>query len=73
MPLTACNVLLFYPNVIGYARILCMILSFYFAPFNAKKAIFFYLCAFGGDVIDGHVARMFNQSSVIPVFIVSKF
>ena len=57
------EVLLFYPNLIGYLRIIFMILSFYFSKYNWSLAIFFYGFAFFGDVVDGHVARAFNQSS----------
>lgn len=63
MPRTATQVLLYYPNLIGYARVLFMVLSFYFAKTNPRQTIIFYLLAFGGDVIDGYVARLFKQSS----------
>ena len=56
-------VLLFYPNLIGYARIMFMILSFYYAMSDYKLTLLFYLLAFGGDVVDGYVARSCNQSS----------
>ena len=64
---SAVNVLLYYPNLIGYLRIACMILSFYYALDEKNKnplyCLVFYLLAFGGDVVDGYVARLFNQSS----------
>jgi phosphatidylglycerophosphate synthase len=82
-PLTASDVLLFYPNLIGhsffvsfsliflflwynvgYARIAFMIGSFYFALTNWKLTLVFYLLAFGGDAVDGHVARAFKQSKI---------
>ena len=40
-----------------------MILSFYFAMTNYKLTLLFYLLAFGGDVVDGYIARACNQSS----------
>ena len=69
------DVLLFYPNLIGYIRIIFMILSFYYMFLSSYdldkkvssgswiKALVFYLIAFVGDVVDGYVARSFNQSS----------
>ena len=44
-------------------RVICMILSFYYAKSNPTYTIIFYLLAFGGDVIDGYVARLCNQCS----------
>jgi CDP-diacylglycerol--inositol 3-phosphatidyltransferase len=61
---SASDVLIFYPNLIGYARVLFMIASFYYAASDWKKCFFCYGCAFFGDVVDGWVARRFNQSSV---------
>ena len=61
MARTAAQVLWFYPNLIGYSRVIFMILSFYFAKNDPLSTIVFYLLAFGGDVIDGYVARIFNQ------------
>jgi CDP-diacylglycerol--inositol 3-phosphatidyltransferase len=59
--ITAKDVLLFYPNLIGYARFIFMSLSFILAKNNWFVAIIFYLLAFVGDVVDGHVARAFKQ------------
>jgi len=41
-----------------------MIASLYYAASDWKKSIACYSCAFMGDVVDGWVARRFNQSSV---------
>lgn len=57
------KVLLYYPNLIGYARVLCMIGAFYFFLTEWKKTAIMYLLAFTGDALDGFVARAFNQSS----------
>ena len=65
MPRTATQVLWFYPNIIGYARVICMILSFYFAKEKPDYTIIFYLLAFGGDVIDGYIARLCDQSMTL--------
>jgi len=40
-----------------------MIASLYHAASDWKKSIICYCCAFMGDVVDGWVARRFNQSS----------
>jgi CDP-diacylglycerol--inositol 3-phosphatidyltransferase len=41
-----------------------MIASFYFALTNWKLTLVFYLLAFAGDAVDGHVARAFKQSKI---------
>lgn len=57
------DVLLYYPNLIGYARVACMAASFYFFLDEPIYTLIFYLAAFAGDAVDGYVARKFNQSS----------
>lgn len=57
------NVLLFVPNLIGYVRILLMLLSFYFMPFNYKIATWCYVVSDILDAADGYAARYFDQSS----------
>ncbi len=59
---TSTQVLFFYPNLIGYLRILCMWMSFYYASSEWKLSIIFYAFAFVGDVVDGYVARACKQS-----------
>lgn len=61
--LTASDVLLFYPNLIGYLRLIFMVLSLWYAKTSWKSTLAYYLLAFGGDVIDGYVARACHQSS----------
>lgn len=57
------NVWLFYPNLIGYARIILAILSFE-AMLNAPiRAAIFYMLSSSLDAVDGHLARMYGQSS----------
>lgn len=63
MAKTSTDVLLYYPNLVGYARVLFMILSFYFALSHWQLALTCYFLAFFGDVVDGYVARYFGQSS----------
>lgn len=57
------KVLLFYPNLIGYARIIAVLASYYLADTNWKASFLCYVAAFAGDAVDGAVARAFNQSS----------
>merc|ERR1712130_895568 len=56
------EILFWYPNLIGYARVVLAIMAFclYENPY-----IFFwcYLISFTLDAADGHVARLFNQCS----------
>jgi CDP-diacylglycerol--inositol 3-phosphatidyltransferase len=60
---TTVDVLLFYPNLIGYTRLLCVASSFWFFFSSPALVLVFYLVAFAGDSIDGHVARAFKQTS----------
>ena len=64
MAVTATQVIFYYPNLIGYLRVICMVVSFYYALSNWQIALIAYCCAFVGDVVDGYVARAFKQSSV---------
>lgn len=54
---------MYVPNLIGYARICCMIGSFYFAQSNIKLAMTLYIMNFAGDAVDGFFARLLKQSS----------
>jgi len=57
------NIFLFVPNLIGYARIVLSIVSFYYMPFDHGKACFCYLLSGFLDAFDGHAARMLNQGT----------
>mmetsp|Transcript_28332 Transcript_28332/g.27154 ORF Transcript_28332/g.27154 Transcript_28332/m.27154 type:complete len:212 (-) Transcript_28332:263-898(-) len=61
---TTLGVLLFIPNLIGYARLILVIFSFYYAFISYKVSIVCYTLAFVGDVVDGYAARALNQCSV---------
>eukprot|EP00617_Octactis_speculum_P018393 CAMPEP_0185771074 /NCGR_PEP_ID=MMETSP1174-20130828/63042_1 /TAXON_ID=35687 /ORGANISM="Dictyocha speculum, Strain CCMP1381" /LENGTH=201 /DNA_ID=CAMNT_0028456803 /DNA_START=78 /DNA_END=683 /DNA_ORIENTATION=+ len=54
---------LYVPNLIGYARICCMIGSFYFAQSDINVALTLYVMNFAGDAVDGFFARLLGQSS----------
>ncbi|XP_074513132.1 CDP-diacylglycerol--inositol 3-phosphatidyltransferase-like [Sebastes fasciatus] len=55
------NIFFFVPNLIGYARIVLALLSFYLMPCCPWPAILCYLLSFLLDFFDGHAARAFNQ------------
>uniref|UniRef100_H2ZIJ5 CDP-diacylglycerol--inositol 3-phosphatidyltransferase n=1 Tax=Ciona savignyi TaxID=51511 RepID=H2ZIJ5_CIOSA len=60
---TGRDVLLFIPNLIGYARIVFGIASAYYMPNDYVKASFCYATTFVLDEFDGRAARAFNQES----------
>lgn len=57
------NIFLFVPNLIGYARIVLAIVSFYFMPSSPNVAVFCYLLSGLLDAFDGHAARYLNQGT----------
>ena len=56
-------VLLYIPNLIGYARILSLIISFFYIDCCFWKFTFLYSFSIFLDCIDGMAARYFNQIS----------
>lgn len=57
------NIFVFVPNLIGYARIVLAIVSFYYMPTNYVIAGWCYIVSVVLDALDGHAARHFNQST----------
>lgn len=57
------NIFLFVPNIIGYARIVLALFSFYYMPFDVVRATVCYLTSALLDAFDGYAARYFNQST----------
>lgn len=57
------NIFIFVPNIIGYARIVLAIISFYFMPTNYIIACTCYIVSALLDAFDGHAARYFDQST----------
>lgn len=55
------SVWLYYANLIGYARILFAIASFYWMPTAPVKTAICYTLSAAADAIDGYVARLYNQ------------
>ncbi|MED6238124.1 hypothetical protein ATANTOWER_009603 [Ataeniobius toweri] len=57
------NIFLFVPNLIGYARVVLALLSFFLMPCCPWPAVFCYLLSALLDAFDGHAARALNQST----------
>ncbi|CAJ0579814.1 unnamed protein product, partial [Mesorhabditis spiculigera] len=57
------NVFLFYPNLIGYARIVLAIWAFWVMGHAPIQAVILYALSAGLDAFDGWAARTYNQSS----------
>ena len=57
------NIFLFYPNLIGYGRVITAFIALWFLPTNPWIAMCSYIFSALLDAVDGHVARMFNQST----------
>jgi len=64
---TATNVLLYIPNLIGYVRVICTLMSFICAHVRNGEmwllATILYITSFAGDLFDGYAARRFDQCS----------
>lgn len=57
------NVFLFVPNLIGYARVILALLSFWTMQSWPIPTLFFYFLSAFLDAFDGHYARVYNQST----------
>ncbi|XP_059204646.1 CDP-diacylglycerol--inositol 3-phosphatidyltransferase [Centropristis striata] len=57
------NIFFFVPNLIGYARIVLALISFYLMPCCPWPAAFCYMLSGLLDAFDGHAARALNQST----------
>lgn len=57
------NVFLFVPNLIGYLRIILLIISSYYITSNHRFGLAIYLLSCSMDAVDGFAARLLNQSS----------
>jgi CDP-diacylglycerol--inositol 3-phosphatidyltransferase len=65
-PISSVDVLIYVPNLIGYARVLSALIGFLImicAPTFWLVGILLYLLNFVGDLFDGWAARKFNQCS----------
>ncbi|RVE50237.1 hypothetical protein evm_005072 [Chilo suppressalis] len=57
------NIFIFVPNLIGFARVILLIISLYFMPTHCVVACTCYITSALLDAFDGHAARYFNQST----------
>lgn len=55
------NVWLFYPNLIGYLRIILAMVSFEAMTYAPWRAVICYILSAASDAVDGYVARLYNQ------------
>jgi len=56
-------VFFWYPNLVGYCRVISTVYAFAICFTDIQQAAFFYLLGQGLDAVDGEVARKFNQCS----------
>ncbi|CAI6096928.1 unnamed protein product [Clonostachys chloroleuca] len=57
------NIFLFWPNIIGYARIVLAFASLYYMPLHPRTCSVLYSISCLLDALDGYAARHFNQST----------
>ncbi|RYP14028.1 hypothetical protein DL765_006631 [Monosporascus sp. GIB2] len=57
------NIFLFWPNIIGYFRIVLAIASLYYMPLHPRTCSLLYSVSCLLDALDGYAARYFEQST----------
>ncbi|KAI9749550.1 MAG: CDP-diacylglycerol-inositol 3-phosphatidyltransferase [Lichina confinis] len=57
------NIFLFYPNLIGYSRIILAIASLHYMPLHPRTCSLLYSISCLLDALDGVAARKFNQAT----------
>ncbi|OAA67268.1 cdp-diacylglycerol-inositol 3-phosphatidyltransferase [Niveomyces insectorum RCEF 264] len=57
------NIFLFWPNVIGYSRIVLAVASLYYMPLHPRTCSLLYSVSCLLDALDGYAARYFEQST----------
>ncbi|PHH87906.1 hypothetical protein CDD83_8248 [Cordyceps sp. RAO-2017] len=57
------NIFVFWPNVIGYFRIVLAIASLYYMPLHPRTCSVLYSISCLLDALDGYAARIFDQST----------
>lgn len=57
------NIFLFYPNLIGYSRVILAIASLYYMPLHPRTCSLLYSISCILDALDGFAARHYNQST----------
>ncbi|KAL1978175.1 hypothetical protein VTN31DRAFT_1034 [Thermomyces dupontii] len=57
------NIFLFWPNIVGYVRVILAVASLYYMPLHPRTCSFLYSVSCLLDALDGYLARRFNQST----------
>lgn len=57
------NIFLFWPNIIGYSRIVLAVASLYYMPLHPRTCCLLYTISCLLDALDGYAARVFEQST----------
>ncbi|KAI1213636.1 CDP-alcohol phosphatidyltransferase-domain-containing protein [Annulohypoxylon truncatum] len=57
------NIFIFWPNIIGYSRIVLAIASLYYMPLHPRTCSLLYSVSCLLDALDGYAARYFEQST----------
>ncbi|KAI0181794.1 CDP-alcohol phosphatidyltransferase [Hypoxylon sp. FL1284] len=57
------NIFLFWPNIIGYFRIVLAVASLYYMPLHPRTCSLLYSVSCLLDALDGYAARYFHQST----------
>lgn len=57
------NIFLFWPNIIGYVRVVLAIASLYYMPLHPRTCSLLYSISALLDALDGYAARVFEQST----------
>ncbi|TDZ28030.1 CDP-diacylglycerol--inositol 3-phosphatidyltransferase [Colletotrichum spinosum] len=57
------NIFLFWPNIIGYSRIVLAVASLYYMPLHPRTCSLLYSISCLLDALDGYAARAFEQST----------
>ncbi|KJZ80331.1 hypothetical protein HIM_00181 [Hirsutella minnesotensis 3608] len=57
------NIFLFWPNIIGYFRIVLAVASLYYMPLHPRTCSVLYSVSCLLDALDGYAARIFEQST----------
>ncbi|KAM0330500.1 hypothetical protein ACHAQA_003446 [Verticillium albo-atrum] len=57
------NIFVFWPNIIGYVRIVLAIASLYYMPLHPRTCSLLYSVSCLLDALDGYAARIFDQST----------
>ncbi|KAK4629708.1 CDP-diacylglycerol--inositol 3-phosphatidyltransferase [Fulvia fulva] len=57
------NIFLFWPNMIGYIRVILAVWSLYYMPLHPRRCSILYSVSCLLDALDGYAARIFNQST----------